>query len=155
MTEEKANLSFKLSGGLLVEYLKHLMFQVARLTFTLLTSIGLALVSPQIIRFYLDAVEQGVAHVGLLVLHRLNKISLPRWQVVREVEAKLFGFLEEWLNGTEEILRQVFSHRRAVLQRADQIIVMKDGRVDDTGTLDELLQRSEEMQSLWRGSEVV
>ena len=218
MTEEKTELSFKLYWSLLVEYLKHQKLQVFLLTFLLLTSISLALVSPQIIRFYLDAVEQGVAMdtllraaalflgvalfrqlvnvavtyvgenvawtatnslradlalhclkldmsfhkkykpgeliervdgdvnqlanffsqfvirlggnlllvigvlillglqdwrlglaigavalVGLLVLHRLNKISVPRWQVVREVEAKLFGFLEEWLNGTEEI----------------------------------------------------
>ena len=66
MTEEKANLSLKLSGGLLVEYLKHQKFQVALLTFLLLTSIGMALVSPQIIRFYLDAVEQGVALDTLL-----------------------------------------------------------------------------------------
>jgi len=44
-----------------------------------------------------------VALIGLLALSTLNKITIPRWQVVREVEAKLFGFLEEWLNGTEEI----------------------------------------------------
>ena len=45
----------------------------------------------------------AVALIGLLALNYLNKITIPRWQVVREIEAKLFGFLEEWLNGTEEI----------------------------------------------------
>ena len=43
----------------------------------------------------------------------------------------------------------VVSHRHPALQRADQIILMKDGRVDDTGTLQELLCRNEEMRALW------
>lgn len=43
----------------------------------------------------------------------------------------------------------VVSHRHPALQRADQIILMKDGRVDDTGTLQELLARNEEMRALW------
>lgn len=45
----------------------------------------------------------------------------------------------------------VVSHRRAALQRADQIIVLKDGRVEDEGRLDELLARCAEMQRLWQG----
>jgi ATP-binding cassette subfamily B protein len=43
------------------------------------------------------------------------------------------------------------SHRRAALRQADQILVMKDGRVEDRGTLDELLPRCEEMRRLWTG----
>ena len=47
------------------------------------------------------------------------------------------------------------SHRRAALQRADRVVVMRDGRVNDVGTLAELLQRNDEMRRLWRLEEVV
>jgi ATP-binding cassette subfamily B protein len=47
----------------------------------------------------------------------------------------------------------VVSHRRPALRRADQIILLKEGRVEDVGKLDELLLRSEEMRRLWQGEE--
>lgn len=45
----------------------------------------------------------------------------------------------------------VVSHRRAVLRRADHLIVLKEGRLEDEGTLEEVLARNEELQHLWEG----
>lgn len=43
------------------------------------------------------------AGVGMWVIQRLNKIAIPRAEAQRAVEATLYGYLEEWLSGTETI----------------------------------------------------
>lgn len=45
------------------------------------------------------------------------------------------------------------SHRRVALRRANQIVVLAGGRVVDRGTLDELLNRCEELRHLWAGDD--
>ncbi len=45
----------------------------------------------------------GATLAGLLALYWLNSRVVPRWERLRETEAQLFGSIEEWLNGTEEI----------------------------------------------------
>ena len=45
----------------------------------------------------------------------------------------------------------VVSHRRPALRRADQILLLENGRLLGTGKLDALLEDHEEMRRLWSG----
>jgi ATP-binding cassette subfamily B protein len=60
---------------------------------------------------------------------------------------------ERIFESEEEMTCLVVSHRRPLLRRADHIIVLKDGKVESEGTLDELLIISPEMHDLWKMEE--
>ncbi|MCA9973744.1 MAG: ABC transporter ATP-binding protein, partial [Anaerolineales bacterium] len=68
----------------------------------------------------------GVA--GLALLNWISRFTVPRWQRVREVSATLFGYVEEWLNSTEEIQTNAaapYVMRRLYTQLRDRWLAMQ------------------------------
>lgn len=113
----------------------------------------------------LERLEQGLA-----TMVGARGVKLSGGQVQRSAAARMFATEAELLvfddlssaldlHTEEELWDRLFarrdvtclvvSHRRAALQRADQVVVMDGGRVVDRGRLDELLSRSALMRSLW------
>lgn len=111
-----------------------------------------------------DGLETRVGVKGMrLSGGQLQRAAATR-MLVRQPELLIFDDLSSALDVvTEQKLWQrlfaegrhptclVVSHRRAVLRRADCIVVLKEGRVDDSGTLDDVLARNAELQLLWEG----
>lgn len=63
------------------------------------------------------------------------------------------SILLERLFASGEVTCLAVSHRRAVLRRADQIIVLKEGQVEAQGSLPYLLESCAEMRALWQEEE--
>ena len=64
-----------------------------------------------------------VALVSVLVVNTLRKRITPRWEAVRAADANLFGFLEERLNGTEDI--QTSGARDYMLRGLDRLLLKR------------------------------
>jgi ATP-binding cassette subfamily B protein len=77
----------------------------------------------------------------LLVLDDVSSALDP------ETERQLW---EKLLDGRRTVL--AVSHRPAVLRAADRVVVLVDGRVEASGTFDEVMAASAELGRIWTGA---
>ncbi|MCH8899091.1 MAG: ABC transporter ATP-binding protein [Acidobacteria bacterium] len=112
-----------------------------------------------------DGLETMVGPRGVRLSGGQVQRSAAARMLVREPQLLVFDDLSSALDvdtekmlwdrlfaGTGDATALVVSHRKPALQRADRVIVMRDGRIDAVGSVEELLQTSQEFRRLWRGS---
>lgn len=130
------------------------------------TAIHLAVMERDIAGFA-DGLQTLIGTRGVKLSGGQGQRTAAARMLVRNAELLVFDDLSSALDvETEQALWErlfarrastylVVSHRKSVLQLADHIIVLKDGRVEAKRTLEVLLATCEEVQRLWRGDDML